>query len=111
MHISPDGYGFVSLVYFISGISSNLYSTPTPGPPTWPDTGSNTFVAKDAPHDSVYPYASTIGQQKTHLKNANTFGAIGADAVIIILTLPPSLSLAYENTKLSKSVLFTHPYV
>jgi hypothetical protein len=55
MQISPDGYGFVSLVYFISGRSSNLYSTPTPGPPTCPDTGSKTFVANDAPHDSVYP--------------------------------------------------------
>ena len=56
---------------------------------------SNTLVANEAPHDSVYPYASTIGQQNTHLKKAKTLGAIGAEAVIIILTLPPSLSLAY----------------
>lgn len=70
---------------------------------------SNTLVANEAPHDSVYPYASTIGQQNTHLKNAKTFGAIGADAVIIILTLPPSLSLACENTRGSKTVLLTHP--
>ena len=81
-------------MYFISGKSSSLYSTPTPGPPTCPDSVSKTFVANDAPQDSVYPYASTIGQQNTHLKNVKIFGAIGADAVIMILTLPPNLSLA-----------------
>jgi hypothetical protein len=59
---------------------------------------SNILVEKDAPHDSVYPYASTIGQQNRHFKKLSTLSDIGADAVMINLTLPPSLSLAYANT-------------
>jgi hypothetical protein len=66
-------------------------------------------VPNEAPHDSVYPYASTIGQQKTHLKNAKTAGAIGADPVIIILTLPPRADLTFEKTTPSKTLLLTHP--
>jgi len=97
-------------VYFISSRSSSLNSTPTPGPPTCPEVLSKTFVPKLAPHDSVYPYASTIGQQKMHLKKARTFGAIGADPVIMILTLPPSLSLALLRTRPSKILLLVQPY-
>jgi hypothetical protein len=69
-----------------------LNSIPIPGAPTCPEVLSNILVAKAAPLVSVYPYASTIGQQNTFLNKLKTFGAIGADAVIIILTLPPNLS-------------------
>jgi len=67
------------------------------------------LVPKEAPHPSVYPYASTIGQQNTHLKKASTLGAIGADPVTMILTLPPSLYFAFANTKPSKTLLFVQP--
>lgn len=52
MQISPEGLAEF-LVYFISSKSSSLNSTPTPGPPTWPDVLSYIFVPKDAPQDSV----------------------------------------------------------
>ena len=67
---------------------------PTQGPPTWPATFSYIFVQNEAPQDSVWPYASTIGQHNTQRRNDKTFPAIGAEAVIIILTLPPNLCLA-----------------
>lgn len=108
MQISPDGLAEF-LVYFISSRSSSLNSTPTPGPPTWPAVLSYIFVPKEAPQDSVYPYASITGQQKTHLKNAKMFGAIGAEPVIIILTLPPRAVLTFENTIPSKTLLSTQP--
>ena len=85
----------------MSGISTSLISLLVYGAPTCPHVGSLVQVIVAGAAVSVYPYPSWIWQQKATLRKFKTSFEIGADPVIITLTLPPNVSLNLLKTILS----------
>lgn len=67
--------------------------------------GSLLSQAKEAPVDSVYPYPSIKGQHIAILIKLITSPEIGAEPVIILVTLPPNTALVFLKTKASHKPL------
>jgi hypothetical protein len=66
-------------------------------PPTYPEALSSMSVKNDATVDSVCPYPSIMGQQKTTFKKSRVYAEIGAAPVNMYLTLPPTIPFVFAR--------------